>query len=683
MTWSKILHAEKTWLLIWFVVFFVIGLFTVHEYGMSIDEPNNYRYAADTLAAYPSLFGILYEPKHDSSYEGHGPAFVVMVGLVIRIIQSVFPGVFAPDLWHFSYYITFLLAGLCIYWLTRRWFSTWTAWGILFLFSTQPLLLGHSFINPKDIPFMFFFLLSVVWGFRLVDSKQGQEPFSSLEVTARELRYKLGHADPQRKRRFLIFLFLALILALSLALFSHQIKALVEQAVAYFLTAGPDTWAGQFFSSIASQASSASAQDYAAKAIKLLRRVELGLLAAGIVLFLVYFGLLINNTTLSGFLQNSWSRLHILQKSGADSAKSLRRFLTRNSLKAWLIELIRSFRSSRLILAGIALGLATAIRAIAPLAGVLVFIYLFLKTRSRSWTIGIAYFLVAGMTTYLAWPYLWAAPIQRYWQELAGASNFQNFSGQVLFGGQFYGIRDLPRLYLPILMNIQFTEPLILGVYIGLGMLVWRLLRSRIRTDLLIYLGMGFALPLLMLILLNSPLYHNFRQVLFLAPPLFILAALALDWAFSKMTQTWTRLLLITVIALPGIYAAARLYPYEYVYYNSLVGGTAGARDRYEMDYWRTAMREAALELNELAPSGARIVIGGSSSLFRRYAKPDLVVDTLAQNSYDLNGGYDYAVQLARWQKWEVYPDAKIAISIERDGAVIATVKAVKNARLR
>src|SRR5215210_3632186 len=100
VTNSKTIRLEKVLLLLWFVLNLGIGALTVHEYGMSIDEPNNYRYAADTLEAYPSLFGILYEPKYDSSYEGHGPAFVTIVSILIRVIQGVFPNVFTPDLWH-------------------------------------------------------------------------------------------------------------------------------------------------------------------------------------------------------------------------------------------------------------------------------------------------------------------------------------------------------------------------------------------------------------------------------------------------------------------------------------------------------------------------------------------------------------------------------------------------------
>ena len=248
----------------------------------------------------------------------------------------------------------------------------------------------------------------------------------------------------------------------------------------------------------------------------------------------------------------------------------------------------------------------------------------------------------------------------------------------MLFGGHFYGITSLPHFYLPVLLSIQFTEPLILGVYIGIGALVWLLLRNRVRSDLLLYIGMGFVFPLFALIALNSPLYHNFRQTLFLIPAMVMLAAFPLEVIFRKLSQNWMRFLLIVAIALPGVYSSVKLYPYEYVYYNSLVGGPAGARNRYELDYWRTSLREVAVELNEIAPQGANVIISGAASLFKRYARPDLVIETTTSNTLDLNGGYDYAVQLARWQPWDIYPNAKNVILIERDGAVIATVKAVK-----
>ncbi len=325
-----------------------------------------------------------------------------------------------------------------------------------------------------------------------------------------------------------------------------------------------------------------------------------------------------------------------------------------------------------------ALGLATGIRAIGPVAGLIVVLYLFTKVRSRAWTTAIAYFLVAGIVTYIAWPRLWDAPVQRYLEALGILSNFPHFPGRVLFNGKLYGPSDLPLSYLPVLLTIQFTEPAILCIYMGLGLLTWKLLRSRLRTDLLLYISLGFALPLFALMLLSPTLYHNFRQALFLVPAMFLLAAFTLERILNNIPQNWVRILLITAIALPGVYSTAKLYPYEYVYYNSLVGGSAGAAYRYELDYWRISLRQMALELNRVAAPESLIVVTRSAGLLARYTRPDLVIDKPINSILDLDHGYDYIVHVTRGQSGDLYPDVESLIAIERDGVVLVTAKYVR-----
>lgn len=676
---SKAVRLEKVLLVLWFTLNLVMGVLTVHKYGVSIDEENNHRYAADTLKAYPSLFGILYEPHYDSSYEGHGPAFITLASIAVRIMQAIFPNAVEADLWHFTYFITFPLAGLCLYWLAKRWFSLWTAWGILMLFSTQPLLLGHSFINPKDTPFMFLLTLSVVLGLRLVDSVAPKESFVSLKLPVNELAFKFQATDPGRRRKFVVSLFLALAVALALILFSNRVNSLISQLVTFFYTAEPDTWAGRLFSSVATHASNLTAEHYATKALKLFDRAGLGLLFAGILFFLAYFGLLIGNTTLVAFLHSIWIQRSKLGAWIASQGTSLRSSLNKTSLKLWFAGVFRAMQNPALLVAAVALGLATAVRAIAPVTGVIVFFAMFARVRSRAWTTTIAYLIIAGIATYLAWPRLWGAPIHRYLEGLGVVSSFPYHPARVLFNGQLFGSRDLPYSYLPVLLNIQLTEPFLLSVYIGIGVLMWRIFRNRLQTDLLLYIGLGFALPLFAMIALRSPLYNNFRQALFLIPAMFMLAAFTLDLIFRKLTQNWARVLLIVAIALPGVYSSIKLFPYEYVYYNSLVGGPAGASGRYEMDYWRISLREAALELNKIAPHGAKILVTRSAGLFVNYTRPDLVVDKVVDSILGPNAGFDYVVQTARWEAWEQYPNAKTVITIERDGAVLTTVKDVKN----
>ena len=680
MTGSKTINIEKALLLAWFIVNLMVGALTVHEYGMSIDEPNNYRYAADTLDAYPSLFGILYEPNYDSTYDGHGPAFVLIAGTLIRIIRAVFPNSFEADLWHYSYFLTFQVAGLSLYWLAKRWFSTWTAWAILILFTMQPLLLGQSFINPKDMPFMSFVTLSVALGFRLVDGVAANEPSVSLERPIATLDAKLSSVNPRRRKRFVTAFTVTAILVTALAIFSSQINSLIGQAVTFFYTASPDSLAGRLFISFASPAPGVPVDNYIAKAVKLFNRVELGVLVASLVFFAAYFNLLINNLTLRTFLSKTWQGRHALATSIGNVRRSLSSVVNARALRAWFADLMRALRDSRLISAGLALGLATGVRAIAPYVGVIVVLYLFAKVRSKGWPIAIAYFLVAGIVTYLVWPRLWGAPVWRYLEGLGVISNFPHFPGRVLFDGEFYGPGELPRSYLPVLLNIQFTESLLLAIYAGIAILIWRLLRDNLRTDLLLYIGLGFALPLLGLVLLRPPLYHNFRQALFLIPPMVMLAAFPLDLLFGKVNHSWARVLMIAALALPGVYATAKLYPYEYVYYNSLVNGPAGALNRYELDYWRISLRETALQLNELAPPGSVIVVTRSAGLLARYARPDLIVDKTIDSILNLDSGYDYVVQVSRWERWDLYPEVENVVTIERDGLIIATAKDVKDA---
>jgi hypothetical protein len=136
---------------------------------------------------------------------------------------------------------------------------------------------------------------------------------------------------------------------------------------------------------------------------------------------------------------------------------------------------------------------------------------------------------------------------------------------------------------------------------------------------------------------------------------------------------------LVAVLALPGVYSTVKLYPYEYVYYNSLVGGPAGALKRYEMDYWRISLREMALKMNEVARPGAVVVVTRSAGLFARYARPDLIVDKPVNSILDLGSGYDYIIHVTRGKGGDLYPEVEELLVIERDGAVLATAKDVKD----
>jgi len=96
---------------------------------------------------------------------------------------------------------------------------------------------------------------------------------------------------------------------------------------------------------------------------------------------------------------------------------------------------------------------------------------------------------------------------------------------------------------------------------------------------LLISTLLWFVLPLAALIVSRSPLYDNFRQVIFILPPVFFVCGLGLDWLFQRIRAPVVCGVIVAALALPGILAGIQLHPYEYIYYNSFIGGERGAQD--------------------------------------------------------------------------------------------------------
>jgi hypothetical protein len=114
----------------------------------------------------------------------------------------------------------------------------------------------------------------------------------------------------------------------------------------------------------------------------------------------------------------------------------------------------------------------------------------------------------------------------------------------------------------------------------------------------------AFLLPVTYVLVSRPVLYNEMRHFLFILPPLAVMAGVSLDRLWRGMLQTaklWriaAGLLLITYLA-THIAAMARLHPYEYVAYNRVVGGVAGAARLFELDYWSTSLREVYAGVKE------------------------------------------------------------------------------------
>ncbi len=179
---------------------------------------------------------------------------------------------------------------------------------------------------------------------------------------------------------------------------------------------------------------------------------------------------------------------------------------------------------------------------------------------------------------------------------------------RTIIAGQVYSMSDVPRWYEPDYLAIKLP----LFVLLGAGAALLSAVRSAaMRSDNLAAnarrqeIGALFfviVFPLACQIVGHGPSDTGLRHFLFVVPPLAALAGIGIDMFLSGVEAKARSL---GFVALAGIAAAlvwdaailVRLHPYEYLFYNSLVGGLEGASRRYVTDYWVNIMPAAVKDL--------------------------------------------------------------------------------------
>lgn len=339
----------------------------------------------------------------------------------------------------------------------------------------------------------------------------------------------------------------------------------------------------------------------------------------------------------------------------------------------------RSSRQALLIFfAGILLGLTVSFRVIGPLAGVFVLIYALFKERRLALYLLVPYFLLAAISAYLTWPFLWGAPLANYVKSLATMSDFP-FKLKILFLGSLYKAEDLPLRYFPTLLAYQLTGTTLVLIAAGIAAYFKRLLKEKIFEFGLLFVG-WFIFPAAYVIVSGSTLYDNGRQLIFILPPLFIFAGMGIDLLFDWVKSAPLKIALAAVALLPGLYACIHLHPYQYVYYNQLAGGIGGAYRKFDLDYWGISLKETAEYLNANALQNALVLVAGPRQLVEPYARPDLqLLRQMDMKDRDLSAGEYYVIYLTRTNEDEGRClDAETVYVVERDGGVLSYVKRVK-----
>lgn len=347
-------------------------------------------------------------------------------------------------------------------------------------------------------------------------------------------------------------------------------------------------------------------------------------------------------------------------------------------------ELIDEWKASnrlpttKLLLASLFLGIATSIRILGPLAAILTLLYALvqgIKTPEllKHPTIWL-YALLSLVVMFIAWPYLWLNPLQKFAEVFVFMSDNPT-QLNVLFAGENYQAGEIPHRYFPVLLSYTLTEPTYLLIAIGALLAFWKSDTKKRLTFAILLTWFGI---LVAYILLRRPaMYDGYRHFLFILPPLFIFAGFAFEALFNWLKQSWQKASLSIAILAFGILPILQLHPYQYAYYNNLAGGVGGVFRNYETEYWLTCYREAVLGLDQIAEPGAQLFVRREPYIAAYYADSNVTVRDFRTEQKDMKSGDYYLVNTRSNEDLKSLRDAPTVLEVSRMGATFCVVKQV------
>jgi hypothetical protein len=279
----------------------------------------------------------------------------------------------------------------------------------------------------------------------------------------------------------------------------------------------------------------------------------------------------------------------------------------------------------------------------------------------------------------LIWPWGAASPLNPV-NAIEVFSHFFEKPWHELFEGALIEPPDMPRRYVLVLLGAKLPELfLLLGCFGVLGALIAAFRRELPQRSRAIHFALAIAaiLPIAVTVITRPAMYNGVRHFVFVLPPLAVLGGLTAAWLlrraahFGRPALALLAVILAGGVALPAI-GMARLHPYEYVSFNHLAGGVAGAQPRFMLDYWGLAFKQAGAALRaQLAERGETPPAGGKWKIAVCGPHPpaQIALGPQFEPTWEPKGA-DFALMLGAFYCSRL--DAPLLADIVRDGVSFA-----------
>ena len=148
---------SRSFILLFFIALILYGCMVYTDYGISWDEPLVSRHG---LVIWDYVFH-----SDDTLLSDRARYHGSIIPFLVVLLEKSFSGLESQTLYYFRHLCSYLFYVFGLFFFYRLCFfafcsRVWSLVSLLFLL-LSPRLLGHSFYNPKDIPFMAIFIIGV------------------------------------------------------------------------------------------------------------------------------------------------------------------------------------------------------------------------------------------------------------------------------------------------------------------------------------------------------------------------------------------------------------------------------------------------------------------------------------------------------------------------------------------
>src|SRR3989344_3302824 len=215
----------------------------------------------------------------------------------------------------------------------------------------------------------------------------------------------------------------------------------------------------------------------------------------------------------------------------------------------------------------------------------------------------------------------------------------------------------------PVLWFVYTTQiPLLALFAVGFLFSFYKTLKDR--DDFYFLILIWFLVPFIRVILPNTNIYGGIRQIMEFVPAFAVLCGIGV-FVLTKRTRMFAKTIVIAFLVFSS-WEIVKIHPNENVYFNQLIGGLSGAREK-GIPYWGNTYGNVYFQgvewINKNADKDAKfgLVVGSTINIPRIRLRGDIDVSNsylsgpLRQGEYEMELYFDWPS--TSWYRYKYYND--------------------------